>query len=73
MMTNCTPPRDAWSQEADRVRILAAQAGRPLDEDEIQFMDVFDLRALRLELLPIAQSNEIGEQHEETKWLPKSP
>ncbi len=49
-MTNGAVGSDAWSREADRVRILAAQAGRTLDEGEIQLMDVYDLQALRQEL-----------------------
>ena len=50
MMTNGAAWSDAWSREADCVRMLAAQAGRPLDEDELLLLDVYDLRALRQEL-----------------------
>jgi hypothetical protein len=44
------PRRDAWSREAERLRVAAAHAGQPLDEDAIQLLDVYDLRALRVDL-----------------------
>jgi hypothetical protein len=41
---------DAWSQEAERVRRVAAQTGQQLDEGELHQLDIYDLRALRVEL-----------------------
>jgi hypothetical protein len=57
------PRRDAWSREAERLRVAAAHAGQPLDEEAIQMLDVYDLRALRVEL------ERAGRRHEAPRGL----
>lgn len=37
---------DAWSREARQVSRLAAEAGAPLDEDELILLDVRDLQGM---------------------------
>jgi hypothetical protein len=44
------PGRDAWTREAERLRIVATLVGQPLDEAYIEALDVFDLRSLRVDL-----------------------